>query len=60
MKGAVVRDSKLRRVDEIFLQVQQLSTQEKADLATYLLNTMNHEQLPNLIDAIASRIRNET
>jgi hypothetical protein len=55
-----VRNNEPRCVDEIFLKVQQLTTQEKAELVTYLLNTMSHEQLPNLIDAIAFRIRNET
>lgn len=78
MKGTVVRNSQPRRVDEIFLEVQQLSPQEKAELVNRLLsrdsglsvvlennqrsglgfvNMMDDEYLPDMLDAIAARIR---
>jgi hypothetical protein len=74
-----VRNSQPRRVDEIFLEVQQLSAQEKAELVNRLLsqdsglsvvlennqrsglgfiNMMDDEYLPDMLDAIATRIRN--
>lgn len=75
----IVRNSQPRRVDEIFLEVQQLSAQEKAELVNRLLsqdsglsvvlennqrsglgfiNMMDDEYLPDMLDAIATRIRN--
>lgn len=75
----LVRNSQPRRVDEIFLEVQQLSAQEKAELVDRLLsqdsglsvvlennqrsglgfiNMMDDEYLPDMLDAIATRIRN--
>lgn len=75
-----MRDSQPRRIDEIFLEVQQLSTQEKAELVNRLLsrdsglsvmmgnnqllvsgsgfvNMMGDEYLPDMLDAIAAKLR---
>lgn len=74
----IVRNSQPRRVDEIFLEVQQLSAQEKAELVNRLLsqdsglsvvlennqrsglgfiNMMDDEYLPDMLDAIADKLR---
>jgi hypothetical protein len=73
-------NSQPRRIDEIFLEVQQLSTQEKAELVNRILsrdsglcvmlgnnqllvsgsglvNMMDDEYLPDMIDAIAAKLR---
>jgi hypothetical protein len=74
----IVRNSQPRLVDEIFLEVQQLSAQDKAELVNRLLsqdsglsvvlennqrsglgfvNMMDDEYLPDMLDAIADKLR---